>query len=487
MTRVKQFLCATAVASLVAGTGATAVGTQLGLSAVTAEWMLAAEHVLLLGTDGTNLDKILEYAYNDDSGFKMLMDRGITAATTIAGHMTMSTPSWSTILTGVWDDKHGVVSNVYRPEPYTTWPSVFNLLEYNKPEIETTVISGRGLFTEIASTGNYPADNIIGISGGSTSAEMDALVTQETISRILATTNNPNIDTFMFSYQSQVDHAGHSYGGGSDEYRDAVINVGANWKEILEAVAAAEAATGDKWTIIAVTDHGHQQNPDLFGFSLGHGFQSPNETSSFVMLSLAGNEAQAGGQSLAYQTIDITPTILQAFGIPMRSDFDGTPMQLDPDLLNSVVFPADLKQALTDAINSFGYPDIGTDIMLSLRALAAGAGFFLESYALPPILNFLQTIVDQDIFLISGLAEGAQWVLKTVGAATADVLTDIGRVVAYFTGAGVIPPNDAPLPLPGAAEFTGGLEALLADHGSTAPDLGGADLPPLPDVDALLS
>ncbi|MGB3473632.1 MAG: alkaline phosphatase family protein [Mycobacterium sp.] len=487
MTKVKQFLCGTAVATLVAGTGAAAVATQPGLSAVTAEWMLAAEHVLLLGTDGTNLDKILEYAYNDDSGFKMLMDRGITAATTIAGHMTMSTPSWSTILTGVWDDKHGVVSNVYRPEPYTTWPSVFNLIEYFKPEVDTTVISGRGLFTEIASTGNYPADNIIGISGGSTSAEMDALVTQETISRILATTNNPNLDTFMFSYQSQVDHAGHSYGGGSDEYRDAVINVGANWKEILEAVAAAEAATGDKWTIIAVTDHGHQQNPDLFGFSLGHGFQSPNETSSFVMLSLAGNEAQAGGQSLAYQTIDITPTILQAFGIPMRSDFDGTPMQLDPDLLNSVVFPADLKQALTDAIHSYGYPNIGIDVMLSIRALAGGAGYFLENYALPPILNYLQSIVDQDIFLISGLAEGAQWVLKTVGGATADVLTDIGRVVAYFTGAGVIPPSDAPLPLPGSAEFTGSLEALLADHAFAAPDLGGSDLPLMLDVDAPLS
>jgi len=171
MTTIKQFLCGATVAGLVAGTGA-AIGAPLSLLH-SADWWLAAEHVLLIGTDGTNLSKILEYAYNDDSGFKMLMDRGVTAATTIAGHMTMSTPSWSTILTGVWDDKHGVVSNVYRPEPYTTWPSVFNLLEYNKPEIDTTVISGRGLFTDMASTGGYPADNIIGISGGSTSAEID--------------------------------------------------------------------------------------------------------------------------------------------------------------------------------------------------------------------------------------------------------------------------------------------------------------------------
>ncbi|RAU97196.1 alkaline phosphatase family protein [Mycolicibacter senuensis] len=490
MTTLKQIVCGTAVAGLVAGAGA-AVGTQVGLSTVTADWLLAAEHVLLLGTDGTNLDKILEYAYNDDSGFKMLMDRGVTAATTIAGHQTMSTPSWSTILTGVWDDKHGVVSNVYRPEPYTTWPSVFNLIEYHKPDVDTTVISGRGLFTEMASTGGYPADNIIGITGGSSSAETDELVTAETIARILATTNNPNIDTFMFSYQSQVDHAGHSYSGGSEEYREAVINVGANFKQILDAVAQAEAATGDRWTIIAVTDHGHQQTVTLPGFSLGHGFQTPNETSSFIMFSLAGNEDQAGGQNLSYQTVDITPTILQAFGIQLRSDFDGVPMQTDPEILNGFIMPVDLKQSLTDAINSYGYPDIGTNIMLSIRALAGGAGFFIGSYLLPPISNFLQTIIDQDIFLISGLAQGAQWLLNTVGGVVADIATDLGRAVAYLTGAGVIPPEDAPLPLPGSAEFSDSVAALLAGHTLAVPDLADAglvdaDLPLLLDIDALV-
>ncbi|ORA79683.1 phosphodiesterase [Mycolicibacter kumamotonensis] len=484
MTTTKQFLCGATVAGLVAGTGA-AVGPQAGLSTLSAEWMLAAEHVLLLGTDGTNLDKILEYASGDDSGFTMLMDRGITAATSIIGHQTMSTPSWSTILTGVWDDKHGVVSNIYRPEPYTTWPSVFNLIEYHKPEIDTTVISGRGLFTEMASTGGYPADHIVGISGGSTSAEMDALVTDETVARILATANNPDLSTFMFAYQSQVDHAGHSFGGGSQEYAQAVINVGANFKQILEAVAQAEAATGDRWTIIAVTDHGHQQNPDLPGFSLGHGFQSPNETSSFIMFSLAGNEAQAGAQNLAYRTVDITPTILQVFGIPMRSDFDGVPMQTDPELLNSVVFPVDLKQSLTEAIDSFGYPNIGTEIMLGLRALAGGAGYMLQSYVLNPIDNYLQSIINQDIFLISGLAEGAQWALRTVGGVAVDVVAELGRAVGYLTGAGVIAPNDAPLPLPGGAEFTGSLEALLADHAVVAPDLADSDLPQL-DVDTLV-
>ncbi|MCV7383028.1 alkaline phosphatase family protein [Mycolicibacter longobardus] len=483
MTSIKKVLCGAAVASLVAGTGSV-VGTQVGVSTVTAEWLLAAENVLLLGTDGTRLDKILEYAYNDDSGFKLLMDRGITAVTSLAGHQTLSTPSWSTILTGVWDDKHGIVSNIFRPEPYTTWPSVFNLIEYHQPEIETTVISGRGLFTEMASLGGYPADNIIGISGGSTSAEMDELVTAETISRILATTTNPDLSNFIFAYQSQVDHAGHSFAGQSDEYMQAVINVGANLKQILEAVAQAEAATGDRWTIILTTDHGHHDTPTLPGFSLGHGLQTPNETTSFIMLSLAGNDDQAGAQNLAYQHVDIVPTILQIFGIPMRSDFDGAPMQLDPELVNSVVFPDDLKQALLAAINSVEYPDIGTHLSLVLRALAGGAGYFLQDWAFPPINNFLQSIIDQDIFLISSLAQGAQWVFNAVGGVVVNVANELGRVVAQWTGAGAIAPNDPPLPQPGSADFTGGVEALLADNTVLAPDLADAELPLL-DVDAL--
>ncbi|MEB3020146.1 alkaline phosphatase family protein [[Mycobacterium] crassicus] len=472
MAPLNRFLCGAAVAGLIAGTGSV-VGAQAGLSALSADWLLAAEHVLLIGTDGTNLDKILEYAYNDDSGFKTLMDRGVTAATSVIGHQAMSTPEWTTILTGVWDDKHGVVSNLYRPEPYTAWPSVFNLIEYYKSEVDTTVVSPVGLFTELGAIGGYPVDNIIGITGGSNFAEVDALVTDATVAKILATMDNPDISTFMFSYQSQVDNAGHTFGGGSQEYAQGVINVGANLQQIMTAVAQAEAATGDRWTIIAVTDHGHMQTPTLPGFSFGHGFQSPNETSSFVMFSLAGNEAQAGGQSLGYSLVDITPTILQAFGIPMRSDFDGAPMQTDPALLNSVVMPVDLKQGLTDAINSYGYPNIGTEIMLSLRSLAGGVGYVIQNYLVGPVDNYLQTLIDQDIFGISLLAEGAQWVVRTVGGAVVDVTDQLGRAIGYLTGAGVIEPMDAPLPLPGSAEFS-------------IPDFHASDLPLALDVDALV-
>jgi len=439
VTTIKQFLCGATVAGLVAGTGAV-VGTQPGMSALTADWMLLAEHVLLIGTDGTNLDKILQYAYDDDSGFKTAMDDGITGATSEVNHTTISGPSWSTVLTGVWDDKHGVINNLFTPEPYNSWPTVFNLLEYHDPSINTSVIADWDYINGIGDAGAYPVDNNIYVPFEDSWANTDASVTDQTISQILATTDNPDISTFMFSYQVQVDEAGHAFGGGSDEYAQAVMNVGNNIQQILAAVAQAEAETGDDWSVIITTDHGHQQS---LGF--GHGFQSPNETSQFVIFDQAGDDVHDGSQNLNYTIADITPTILALFGAPMRSDFDGAPMQSDPAIVDSIVDPANLKQALTDAIATFGYPNIGNDITLAIRTVFTSIPYFLDKY-LTEFQDYLQTIVDQDIFLISGLAEVTQQVAKYGGGVMVDATEALAQVVGHMTGAGVIAPTDPPLP-----------------------------------------
>ncbi|WP_046301065.1 alkaline phosphatase family protein [Mycobacterium sp. UM_Kg27] len=476
MTTLKKFLSGVAVAGLVAGTGSV-VGTPAGLSATTADWLLAAQHVLLIGTDGTNLAKILEYAYNEDSGFKTAMDQGITGAATEVNHTTISGPSWSTVLTGVWDDKHGVINNVFEPEPYDKWPTVFNLLEYHNPDIETTVIADWDYINDMAAAGGYGADNNLFVPFQNSWADTDAEVTSQTIAQILATTTNPNIDNFIFSYQVQADEAGHSYGGGSAEYAQAVINVGANIQQILDAVAYARGETGDDWSIIITTDHGHQMS---LGF--GHGFQSPNETTQFVIFDQAGDNATDGSQNLNYSIADITPTILQLFGVPLRSDFDGSPMFTDPSIVNSIVSPVDLKQSLTDAIAMYGYPNIGNDLALGLRTVVATIPYLLNG-VVADIDKFLQGIVDQDIFLISGLAQAAQQVNDFFGGLSVDALQLMARGVAYLTGAGVIQPTDAPLPPPGGSEATI-IESLLADHSLSAPDLSDSDLSGL--LDALV-
>lgn len=399
-------------------------------------------HVLLIGTDGTNLSKILEYTYDDPaSGFRTLIDEGVTGAGSIVGHTTISGPSWSTVLTGAWDTKTGVINNIFDPAPYDSWPTVFNLIEYHQPSVDTAIVANWRYMNDIAAAGGYPADVNQFVEFDTSWLDTDDLVAQATIDLINATSAADS--TFIFSYQVGVDEEGHTYGGDSPEYEAAVINTSENIKAILNAIDAWELANpGQEWTVITTTDHGHQPQP---GF--GHGFQSPAETSTFVIFDLEGDDANDGRQNLRYSNADITPTIVSLFGVPQRSDFDGVPMQSDQAVLNSLVTPDNLKQALSDAINSFGFPDVGTDIALGLRTVFASIPYFLDGFV-TDVTDQLQAIVDQGIFLLSPLAGAAEFVVRVVGDVLVGVTQAVARVVASLTGAGTIAPTDPPLPAP---------------------------------------
>ena len=399
-------------------------------------------HVLLIGTDGTNLDKILANPAN--TGFTNLMAEGVTGATSIVGHTTISGPSWTTILTGVWDNKSGVINNLFNPKPYDKWPTVVNLIEYTYgDDVHTAVVADWQYIVDIGEAGGYPVNDPKFFPFDTSWADTDQKVVDYTTQLIQNTGYNDS--SFIFSYQVQVDEAGHAYGGGSPEYAQAVTNVSDNIAEIMDAIAIWEASpanvNGEEWTVIVTTDHGHQQSK---GF--GHGFQSPNETSSFVIFDLEGDDSNDGKQNLGYSTADVTPTIVDLFGVPLRSDFDGVPLTTKS---SSIVTPVDLVQALNDAVDMYGYPNIGTDLALGTRTIFASVPYFLDGFV-TSITSQLQGIVDKDIFLISALAGVTRALVQITGDLGVAVTQAIARVVAHLTGAGTIAPTDDPLPPPAA-------------------------------------
>ena len=401
--------------------------------------------VLLIGTDGTNLSKILADSAN--TGFFNLMNQSVTGATSLVGHTTISGPSWTTILTGVWDTKSGVINNIFNPAPYDKWPTVFNQLEAYNRSISTAVVADWKYINDLAAAGAYPADTNIFVDSTDSFAATDAQVTSKTIDLINATT--PGSSSFIFSYQVQVDEAGHFFGGGSPEYAEAVTNVSNNVSQIMAAVNAWNLANpSEQWSVLVTTDHGHQQS---VGF--GHGFQSPNETSSFVIFDQAGNTSNDGWQNLNYSTVDITPTIVSLFGAPLRSDFDGVPINENSAVLNSLVRPVSLNsaapggalnQTLTDAINSFGYPNIGTDIKLGIRTIAGAVPYFLN-IAVTAVTDQLNSLAAQNIFLLSPVAAASAFLVSLIGGAVVSATNSLANVIGYLTGAGTIAPNDPPL------------------------------------------
>ena len=326
-------------------------------------------------------------------------------------------------------------------------------------------------FEERAGAGANPADEIIDI--GQIEGDTDWLLTDDAVgdaTELAIMAADPMIPNFVFSYFVGVDENGHMYGGASPQYAAAIRNIDRNLGEILQAVDAWEALTGEQWTILVVTDHGHQPQQ---GF--GHGFQSPDETSTFVIAENP-NLFAAGAINLKYQIVDVTPTVMTLFGGIPSTDSDGVSLTT---LGSSDVFPVNddeaLRGALQDAIAMYGYPDIGTNIALGVRTIAATVPYIV--YGLTESLTAgLQQIVDQEIFLISPLAALAIVPVRLIGNLTYVVTNVVAQIVARLTGvtgASIFPlwppaPPSVESPLDTAQLCEGDSEAALPACGQIA-------------------
>ncbi|OBK26076.1 PE domain-containing protein [Mycobacterium asiaticum] len=406
------------------------------------------ENFLLIGTDGTNLSRILALGAGPDGtpNFHQFMLQSTTAASTIVGHTSVSNPSWTTIQTGVWSETAGVTNNVFTPWTYDNWPTVYNHLEGTFGDnINTTVIGNWPVITDIAGSGAFPADNIHFVGHSADDPywfASQAQVTQLTREAIM--TANPDKGNLIFSYFVGVDEMGHAYGGASPEYTAALRNMDMQLGQqtvggsgVLGAVADWEQMwqpthPGEEWTTLIVTDHGHI-DPNQFG--RGHGFQSPLETATFLMWDPAGNNTFDGWINNSWQIVDTTPTILDQFGLQTPGYMQGTPLT-DASFAGTYVNPAlpppatgtNLFSVLSADFAAQGYPDIATNLILDSRTVAATIPYLVYS----PI----QGIVDS---VPSFLQLPVSW----LGAGVYQALNIPAQIFVRFTGVTgnqIIPP-----------------------------------------------
>ncbi len=142
----------------------------------------------MIAIDGTNLSRVL--ADDTNENFFDLMNTSTSSAPSIVGHTTVSNPSWTAILTGAWDNKTGVINNVFTPWTYDKWPSVFTQLETYNPAIETKAIADWDVIAAIAASGSVGADEVVPISqipGDTNWSQTDAAVTAEAVKTIEGT------------------------------------------------------------------------------------------------------------------------------------------------------------------------------------------------------------------------------------------------------------------------------------------------------------
>ncbi|NMM90876.1 nucleotide pyrophosphatase [Rhodococcus sp. SRB_17] len=302
--------------------GAVAAGTATAAASPGSSMLnpAATQKTVVIGLDGTMLSHIKNA---DAPNLHKLIAEGTSGESSILGHTTISGPSWSTILTGVWDTKHGVKDNTFVGARYDLYPTVFTQVEAAKPSLLTESISTWGGINNIASNGTPKADLVITTPGAGSVAATDTATANAVAAAI--TDRGPDL---IFTQLDQVDGAGHVAGTNGPGYDEGIASVDVEVGKIVDAVDARAAKTGEQWTVLVTADHGHKPTG-------GHGGQTPAEATTFVIA--RGTGYAAGKTTGDYTIADITPTVLQSLGLALPANLDGKPLAKEaPGFMGSI-------------------------------------------------------------------------------------------------------------------------------------------------------
>ncbi|MEU6117990.1 alkaline phosphatase family protein [Streptomyces sp. NPDC047117] len=298
--------------SLLVGATAGLAGAALaaGPLAAVATAAVRTPKVLFIGLDGAGrLDRVRDA---DTPVLDSLMAAGITAPTSLyASPMarTESAPGWSTLLTGVWPDKHGVRDNSFSGADYGSYPDFLTRVERARPALRTYAVASWAPITE----------RIVSAEVDTRVATPSAEYDKGTTARVVAELTGGNPDA-VFVQLDNVDHAGHASGAASRAYLDALRAADAQVGEMLTAVKARASYAAEDWLVLISADHGHTD-------AGGHGGNSWGERQTFVLASGGGLPARTVREDV--RIVDVAATALRHLGItadPARQ-LDGRPLQ----------------------------------------------------------------------------------------------------------------------------------------------------------------
>jgi hypothetical protein len=308
-----------------------------------------SRHAMVFGIDGMRADA-LKLAVENGSApniAALIADGAVTWNAFAGGKLgtptqqrTDSGPGWSSVLTGVWTDKHGVTNNSFAGRNFTAYPHFFKRLKDLAPIAETSSLV------------SWPEINniIVEDSGGAVICDChtytsgsydvrDGELTQKAVE--LVQTGNPDV---MFHYLGAVDIAGHTHGFSPTvaPYMQAIADADARVGLMLAAVRARPTFATEDWLFIVTTDHG--------GRGTGHGGQSDEER--------------------------IIPFVASGGKVPKGV--------INREVIGQVAVPATVYRHLGLGIPaSWGWASDAFQIGAKLRASAGARSVFL-SWSLPP-------------------------------------------------------------------------------------------------------
>ena len=317
---------------------------------MTSSLVFAQSKVLLIGIDGVQFEKL--QAANTPNLDQLNISKAYTGGIegTATQQKTSSGPGWSTILTGVWVNKHRIAANedgLANPE----FPSLFKRIRDAKPNAYIASIAHWGT----PNTSYFKND----VEGNDLT--LNGLSDQAVTNKVIDVINTTDAD-FVFAHLDDPDHFGHSQCFGS-AYQNSIEVADTQVGEMMAAVNA-KIAQGEDWLVLVTTDHG--RTPVI---GCHHGNQTLQEKTIFIASNLVlNNEFTLPATNVANQDFNglyaypaqtsIAPTVLRHLDIEPKIEWalDGIP--LNGDLAVRKLMASDLGTALTWAPQNNSNVDI---------------------------------------------------------------------------------------------------------------------------------
>ncbi|MER6948035.1 alkaline phosphatase family protein [Nonomuraea sp. NPDC000554] len=229
---------------------------------------------------------------------------------------TDSGPGWSSIATGVWPDKHGVVDNGFAGQRFAAYPDFLTRAKATRPELDTAAFFSWAALDEHGAFSAAIDTRLVLDGYALTFAGADKQVA-DAAERHLAQAD-PDL---VFVYLGDTDEVAHELGPLCQEYADALHLQDTYLGRLLDAVRRRSSFAGERWTVLVTTDHGHVDEG-------GHGGVSDEERTVFVIAGRLGEDL--GGAPLGEpRLVDVGPTALAQFGIEPDPSWglDGVPLR----------------------------------------------------------------------------------------------------------------------------------------------------------------
>lgn len=251
------------------------------------------KRALIIGIDGMRADSA---QLADTPNLDALRAQGAYSwkACVSKGQHTSSGPGWSSILTGVWEEKHNVNNNEFEQPRYDEFPPVLARIKAMYPTAYvSTVVDWAPINEHILKEADFRKQ-------GLKDAEVASVAAHHIVD------DGPDL---LFVHFDELDGAGHKGGYQPDNpmYVGKLAEIDRHVGQLMRAVDDRKAAhPGEEWLVVAVTDHGGT-------IEKSHGGMSEEEV--FVPIVFSGDGIANGVLPEDAAIVDVTPTVLSYLGV----------------------------------------------------------------------------------------------------------------------------------------------------------------------------